>query len=75
VARCSCRIYSVIGQAPSPVYTRVYIHIGKHGHSCAEGLDREKYIKLEAAVRSFVKSKPFASPKQAALDIAQGYIQ
>jgi hypothetical protein len=52
----------------------MYVHIGKHGHPCAKGLDREKYIKLEAAVGSFVKSKPFSSPKQVALDIAQGYI-
>jgi hypothetical protein len=57
------------------VYTRVYVHIGKHGHLCTEGLNREKYIKLEVAVRSFVNSKPFSSPKQAASDIAQGYIQ
>jgi hypothetical protein len=38
---------------------RVYIHIEKHDHSCTEGLDSEIYIKLEATVRSFGKSKPF----------------
>jgi hypothetical protein len=53
----------------------MYVYIGKHNHPCVEGLNRKKYIKLEVAVRSFVKYKPFSSPKQAALDIAQGYIQ